>query len=152
MKVDITKAIPGETVDGEAERLTGEKGVEFTGSKRGNEMYEDYIHEEQQEELEKFLYYWGVQNERTVAEELLKHYSIGRWITDRNPFESECEYAGDTGFILCVSGQRNHIGYDHAIVMGDCTFEEGQWFISGIGADGLTIHGWMLPPEWEGKT
>jgi hypothetical protein len=29
MKVAITKAIPGETVDGEAERLTGEKGVEM---------------------------------------------------------------------------------------------------------------------------
>jgi hypothetical protein len=115
-------------------------------------MYEDYIHEEQQKELEKFLYYWGVQNERTVAEELLKHYSIGHWITDRNPFESECEYVGDVGFILCVSGQRINVGYDHAIVMTECYFEDGEWSICGVSAHDLTIHGWMLPPEWESKT
>ena len=115
-------------------------------------MYEDYIHEEQQEELEKFLYYWGVLNEKTVAEELLKHYSIGRWITDRNPFESECEYVGDVGFILCVSGKRGSAIYERAIVMTECYFENGRWFISGIEAKDLEVHGWMLPPGWEGKT
>ena len=108
--------------------------------------------DEKREQLEAFLYYWGVLNEKTLADQLLKNYNMEQWVTDREPTSYECDSAGDTGFILCVSGQRNHIGYDHAIVMGDCLYEEGQWFISGIGADGLTIHGWMLPPEWEGKS
>ena len=73
----------------------------------------------------------------------------GEWVTDRPPHPDECEEAGDVGFILCVSGCMGNWTYDHAIMMGDNSYEHG-WVIGGIAADSsITVHGWMMPPEWE---
>lgn len=72
------------------------------------------------------------------------------WITDREPTDDEVEYAGDCGFILCISGTRGSQRYDHAIVMDDNYYEEGRWYLGGTGlTDDITVHGWMLPPAWE---
>ncbi len=75
---------------------------------------------------------------------------FNEWIIDRDPTEEEIDQAGDIGFILCVSGRRGAILYDHAIIMGDNWFENNQWYIGGLGHTGLTIHGFMVPPIWEG--
>ena len=78
-----------------------------------------------------------------------------KWITDRDPTEEEVEYAGDVGFILCFTGVWGMNTYDHAIAMGENHYENGEWYIYGFkaGNENITIHGWMLPPEWteEGK-
>ena len=72
------------------------------------------------------------------------------WVTDREPTDDEVEYAGDCGFILCISGTCYSQTYDHAIVMDDNYYEEGRWYIRGCGMpDNITVHGWMLPPAWE---
>ena len=72
------------------------------------------------------------------------------WITDREPTDDEVKYAGDCGFILCISGTRGSQRYDHAIVMDDNYYEGGRWYIRGGGRpDTITVHGWMLPPAWE---
>ena len=71
------------------------------------------------------------------------------WITDRVPTAEEIAYAGDTGFILCISGANDSQRYYHAIVMGDNYYED-RWYIGGVGkSDEITVHGWMLPPAWE---
>lgn len=71
------------------------------------------------------------------------------WELFRDPTEEECRKAGDVGFIVCVSGKRGPQTFDHAIMMTDCYFEEGKWFVNGISSRGLKIHGWMMPPSWE---
>ncbi len=71
------------------------------------------------------------------------------WELYRNPTEEECRKAGDVGFIVCVSGKRGKQTFDHAIMMTDCTFEDGRWYVNGISSRGLRIHGWMMPPSWE---
>ena len=76
----------------------------------------------------------------------------GKWVTDRVPTPDEREEAGDTGFIVCVSGCMGNWTYDHAICMGDCFYEPetGGWAVNGLLVDStITIHGWMMPPEWE---
>ena len=74
---------------------------------------------------------------------------VMKWITDRTPTQEECELAGDTGFILCVSGRKDNWNYDHAIIMTDNFYDNG-WYIDGFSANmyNLTIHGWMMPPSW----
>ena len=72
------------------------------------------------------------------------------WITDRAPTADEVEYAGDCGFILCISGTKYNQVYHHAIVMGDNFYEEGAWYIGGVKIpDTVKVLGWMLPPAWE---
>lgn len=73
-----------------------------------------------------------------------------RWIKDRMPTEAEEEEVFGTGFILCISGKRKNITYDHAIIMGpEAEVKDGKWYINGLQARGITVHGWMLPPDWE---
>lgn len=72
------------------------------------------------------------------------------WITDRTPTEDEVKEAGDVGFILCASGWRTPtVEYDHAILMFCNYFEDGEWYIEGVGQHNIVIHGWMMPPSWE---
>ena len=71
------------------------------------------------------------------------------WITDREPTEEECESCDATGFIVCISGPDGSITYDHAIDMTENYYDHGEWFIHGCKKDGITVHGWMLPPSWE---
>lgn len=71
-----------------------------------------------------------------------------KWITDRTPTQAETDYAGDVGFILCISGRIGPQIYDYAIVMGDCYYDDGKWYINGVYKKGITVHGWMLPPAW----
>lgn len=73
-----------------------------------------------------------------------------KWITDRNPTPEEVKEAGDTGFIVCISGHHGWSDYDHTVDMIENTFERGEWYIHGFKTQGLTVHGWMLPPKWEG--
>lgn len=73
----------------------------------------------------------------------------GGWITDRNPIAEETREAGDTGFILCISGKRSHAEYDHAITMDGNFYEEGEWSINDLPQGELVIHGWMMLPSWE---
>lgn len=85
-----------------------------------------------------------------------------RWVTDRDPNVDEVIDAGDNGFIICFSGRIDNAIYEHAIDMTDNFFEEdGRWYLHGatpnktIGLNGdghevWTLHGWMVPPVWEG--
>lgn len=51
------------------------------------------------------------------------------------------------GIALCVSGQRGHIGYHHAIMLDDCScYEEGKFWPRGAGTEDLTVHAWMAVP------
>lgn len=86
---------------------------------------------------------------------------MGKWITDRDPTPEEVEQAGDVGFILCISGKLGACVYQHAIDMQDNFFEDGRWYLhgglpnktSGLQGDEhevYEVHGWMLPPVWEG--
>jgi len=70
------------------------------------------------------------------------------WVKDRDPTDEEVLDAGDVGFIVCASGERGSWILDHATIMGDCFFEDGKWYISGIHDDKLKVLGWMLPPIW----
>ena len=83
------------------------------------------------------------------------------WITDRNPTSDEVKQAGNIGFILCFSGKVNGAEFDHAIDMGGNTYEGGFWYLHGVLPDRKVsprgakfeiykVHGWMLPPSWEG--
>ena len=75
----------------------------------------------------------------------------GDWITDRNPTEEEVEKAGDTGFILCISGMMGNDSYYHAVIVDEFNdFYNGVWYIKGVAEryyKDLAIHGWMMPPE-----
>ena len=76
----------------------------------------------------------------------------GKWIKDRNPTPEEVAEAGDTGFILCISGKDSvwdSVTYDHAIILRENFFEKGSWYIEGMKDEALTVHGWMMPPGWE---
>jgi hypothetical protein len=86
---------------------------------------------------------------------------MGKWITDRDPTPEEVEQAGDVGFIICISGKLGACVYQHAIDMQDNFFEDGCWYLHGaqpnktVGLQGdehevYKVHGWMLPPVWEG--
>ncbi len=70
------------------------------------------------------------------------------WITGRTPTEDEVAEAGDTGFIVCISGKDGNTYYDHAICMKDVSFEEGKWAIDGFFQRNITVHGFMTPPSW----
>ena len=82
------------------------------------------------------------------------------WITDRDPTPEEVEEAGDIGFIICISGRINEQTFDHAVCMQDNFYEDWRWYYCGaypskIAVDGkeiekYTVHGWMMPPSWEG--
>jgi hypothetical protein len=80
---------------------------------------------------------------------------------DPGPLEQEVEQAGDVGFIICISGKLGACVYQHAIDMQDNFFEDGCWYLHGaqpnktVGLQGdehevYKVHGWMLPPVWEG--
>lgn len=86
---------------------------------------------------------------RALAERNDELHGQIHWITDRDPTSAECRYAGDSGFILCVSGKEGKQTYDHAIMMEECYFEEGVWYICGVKWESAVVHGWMLPPSWE---
>ena len=84
------------------------------------------------------------------VERLRRQIDAPQRITDREPTAEEVEYAGDTGFILCISGRDGNRTYDHAIVMEVNTYEDGEWYLYGVKkADTVTVDGWMLPPEWK---
>lgn len=71
------------------------------------------------------------------------------WIRGRKPTQEEQDSA-DGGYILCVSGKADHVTYDHAIIVSEFNwYEDGKWYINGIHYDTVTVHGRMLPPDWE---
>lgn len=70
------------------------------------------------------------------------------WITGRTPTEDEVTDAGDVGFIICYSGKVESVIYDHAICMGNVSFEEEKWAIDGFFQRDITVHGFMTPPSW----
>ena len=73
-----------------------------------------------------------------------------RWITGRKPTAAETEEAGDTGFILCISGTSDNIKYHNAVVMGDNYYENGKWYVRGCSInDDIKVHAFMVPPAWE---
>lgn len=76
--------------------------------------------------------------------------ALNGWITDRDPTPEEIEAAGDVGFILCISGEYVAQTYDHAIDMSSNFYEDGAWYVHGVKAKWATVHGWMMPPSWEG--
>ena len=67
--------------------------------------------------------------------------AFGQWIPASNPPEN-CE-----DVIVCVSGRRGNIIYDHGVVASDCYYENGTWYVGDASADNLTIHAWMPLPE-----
>ena len=80
----------------------------------------------------------------------IREWSPG-WMTKREPSPAEVDWAGDVGFICCVSGTDGFHTFDHAIIMDDCFYEGGLWCINGIHDKRITIDGWMLPPSWESE-
>lgn len=76
--------------------------------------------------------------------------ALNGWITDRDPTPEEIEATGDVGFILCISGEYVAQTYDHAIDMNFNYFDDGKWYIHGVQQRWATVHGWMMPPSWEG--
>lgn len=72
------------------------------------------------------------------------------WITDRDPTDDEALAAGDTGFICCISGRAGGSTYDRAIVMGECYYDDGQWYVpNGCHNKNIIVHGWKMPPSWK---
>lgn len=67
--------------------------------------------------------------------------AFGQWIPASNPPEN-CE-----DVIVCVSGRRGNILYDHAVEACDCYYEDSVWYVCGVEVDNLTIHAWMPLPE-----
>lgn len=77
-------------------------------------------------------------------------HGSNQWIKNRMPTEAEKEEAFGTGFILCISGKRGAITYNHAVIMDpEAEVIDGKWHINGLQARGITVHGWTLPPSWE---
>lgn len=70
------------------------------------------------------------------------------WIRDRVPTREESEEAGDTGFIVCISGRIGGEIYEHAIIMDGCFYYMDAWDICGVRRPNVTVHGWMIPPSW----
>lgn len=66
---------------------------------------------------------------------------FGQWIPASNPPEN-CE-----DVIVCVSGRRGNIIYDHGVEASDCCYEDSVWYVCGVEVDNLTIHAWMPLPE-----
>lgn len=69
--------------------------------------------------------------------------AFGQWIPASNPPEN-CE-----DVIVCVSGRRGNIIYDHGVEASDCCYENGTWYVGDVSSDtdNLTIHAWMPLPE-----
>lgn len=67
--------------------------------------------------------------------------TFGQWIPASNPPEN-CE-----DVIVCLSGRRGSIFYDHGVETCDCVYEDGEWYVCGFSAAHLTIHAWMPLPE-----
>ena len=73
-----------------------------------------------------------------------------KWITGRTPTEDEIAFAGDIGFIVCISGTNDTWTYERAVDMGGNFFEDGEWYLHGVKMpETITVLGFMLPPEWE---
>lgn len=104
-------------------------------------MNEDGVFEEYDDTHDIIIHCESAEEHLAVIEKMKRSC----WITDRDPTPEEVEQAGDVGFIICISGK----------------FEDGRWYLhgglpnktSGLQGDEYEmykVHGWMLPPVWEG--
>lgn len=71
------------------------------------------------------------------------HGSRQRWISTKEMPVAPNE---DTEYLLCVSGKKGNITYDHAVI-SEGMVEDGRWYINGMIDHDLEILAWMPYPD-----